>query len=76
MTKPERWTKAKVHPDMWVDPDEDPRNNQGPSPDGEAATLDDYLAGYRLTVRMKCDGLTPSRWPSGRSRPRACRCWG
>src|SRR2546430_6043825 len=27
------------------------------SPDGELATLRDYLTNYRLTLLMKCDGL-------------------
>jgi uncharacterized damage-inducible protein DinB len=40
-----RWSKATVYPDMWVDPDDDPRNSGGVSPD------------YRLTLRMKCEGL-------------------
>lgn len=52
-----RWTKATVYPDMWVDPDDDPRHSDGASPDGELATLQDYLTSYRLTLRMKCDGL-------------------
>ena len=34
----DRWTKATVYPDMWVNPDEDPRNSEGVSPDGELAT--------------------------------------
>ncbi|WBP91036.1 DinB family protein [Kitasatospora cathayae] len=55
--RPERWTQASVHPDMWADPDQDPRNSEGPSPDGEPATLADYLTNYRLTLRMKCEGL-------------------
>jgi len=42
---------------MWVDPGEDPRNSGGVSPDGELATLQDYLLDYRLTLRMKCEGL-------------------
>jgi uncharacterized damage-inducible protein DinB len=42
---------------MWADPDDDPRNSEGPSPDGEFATLQDYLRNYRLTLRMKCEGL-------------------
>jgi len=54
---PERWTKARVYPDMWADPSEDPRNSEGVSPDGELATLQDYLRNYRLTVLMKCEGL-------------------
>ncbi|MEU6535071.1 DinB family protein [Streptomyces sp. NPDC047000] len=52
-----RWTQATVYPDMWVDPDDDPRNTDGPSPEGELATLQDYLADYRMTLRMKCEGL-------------------
>jgi len=54
---PERWTRASVYPDMWVDPDDDPRNTDSISPDGELATLQDYLTSYRLTLLMKCDGL-------------------
>ncbi|MFJ4007528.1 DinB family protein [Streptomyces sp. NPDC090023] len=56
-----RWTQATVHPDMWADPDDDPRNTEGPSPDGELATLQDYLRDYRLTLRMKCEGLDPAQ---------------
>jgi len=52
-----RWTKATVYPDMWADPDDDPRNSDGASPDGELATLQDYLRNYRLTLLMKCEGL-------------------
>jgi hypothetical protein len=58
---PERWSRATVYPDMWVDPDDDPRNTGGVSPDGELATLQDYLTDYRLTLRMKCDGLDPEQ---------------
>ncbi|AUG75580.1 hypothetical protein CFP65_0624 [Kitasatospora sp. MMS16-BH015] len=53
----ERWTVATVYPDMWVDPADDPRNSEGPGPDGELATLVGYLNDYRLTLRMKCEGL-------------------
>jgi hypothetical protein len=38
-TSPQRWSIATVYPDMWVDPDDDPRNADGHSPDGELATL-------------------------------------
>jgi uncharacterized damage-inducible protein DinB len=58
---PERWSKASVYPDMWADPDEDPRNTDGVSPDGELATLQDYLRDYRLTLQMKCEGLDPEQ---------------
>ena len=55
--RPARWSKAASYPDMWADPDDDPRNNAGASPDGELATLQDYLTSYRLTLHMKCEGL-------------------
>jgi uncharacterized damage-inducible protein DinB len=55
--QPARWTKATVYPDMWADPNDDPRNSEGVSPDGELATLQDYLTHYRMTLRMKCEGL-------------------
>jgi uncharacterized damage-inducible protein DinB len=53
----QRWSQATVFPDMWVDPDEDPRNSAGPSAEGELATLQDYLTHYRRTLLMKCEGL-------------------
>lgn len=56
--QPQRWSQATVYRDMWADPDEDPRHNAGASPDGELATLQDYLSHYRLTLLMKCEGLT------------------
>jgi len=57
MSQPQRWSEATVYPDMWVDPDQDPRNTAGVSPDGELATLQDYLNDYRLTLLLKCQGL-------------------
>ena len=58
---PERWSQARVYPDMWVDPDEDTRGSNENSPDGELATLQDYLRHYRLTLQMKCEGLDPEK---------------
>ncbi|MBT2511748.1 DUF664 domain-containing protein [Streptomyces sp. ISL-98] len=55
--QPTRWSQATVYPDMWADPDDDPRDGEGASPDGELATLLDFLSGYRMTLRMKCEGL-------------------
>jgi uncharacterized damage-inducible protein DinB len=55
--QPARWSQATVYPDMWSDPDDDPRNSEGPTPDGERATLQDFLTNYRMTLRMKCEGL-------------------
>lgn len=55
--RPARWSQASVYPDMWADPDDDPRNSDGVAPDGELATLQDFLTDYRMTLRMKCEGL-------------------
>ncbi|WP_129783004.1 DinB family protein [Promicromonospora panici] len=52
----ERWTSATVYPDMWADPDDDPREALA-KPVGEKETLWNYLKHYRLTLEMKCDGL-------------------
>jgi uncharacterized damage-inducible protein DinB len=60
---PSRWTAATVYDDMWVDPDDDPRD-VGTSPVGERETLTQYLRAYRLTLRLKCDGLTPAQLAS------------
>lgn len=46
---------------MWVDPDDDPRNTDGTSPDGELETYLDYLHSYRHTILMKCHDLTPEQ---------------
>ncbi|MFB7527676.1 DinB family protein [Streptomyces sp. NPDC056178] len=54
---PARWSPTTVYPDMWVDPDDDPRHNEGVGADGELATLRDFLTNYRMTLRMKCQGL-------------------
>ncbi|MCW2504090.1 MAG: hypothetical protein JWO79_2374 [Actinomycetia bacterium] len=56
----ERWTQATVHPDMWVDTDDDPRED-GSQPTGERGTLVDYLRRYRLTLELKCADLTPTQ---------------
>ncbi|MFD6140633.1 DinB family protein [Promicromonospora sp. NPDC060271] len=52
----ERWTAATVYPDMWTDPDDDPREALA-HPVGEKETLWNYLKHYRITLEMKCDGL-------------------
>jgi uncharacterized damage-inducible protein DinB len=60
MTRPEqtpdRWSASSVHPDMWVDPTDDPRDTGRPLTD-ERSTLLEYLRAYRLTLRMKCADL-------------------
>jgi uncharacterized damage-inducible protein DinB len=53
---PTRWSAAKVHEDMWLDPDDDPRFKGGESQD-ERSVLVEYLRYYRLTFELKCAGL-------------------
>jgi uncharacterized damage-inducible protein DinB len=43
-------------PDMWVDPEDDPRDT-GSTPRGEKAVLAEYLDHFRMTFEMKCEGL-------------------
>jgi len=51
--------QQRKHPDMWVDPQHDPRS---PEPTrGERPALLGYLDAYRKTLVMKCDGLTPEQ---------------
>jgi uncharacterized damage-inducible protein DinB len=57
---PTRWTAATVYPDMWVDPDDDPRETDV-EPVDERSTLVEFLRGYRLTLEMKCAGLDPEQ---------------
>jgi uncharacterized damage-inducible protein DinB len=58
---------GRKFPDMWVDPEDDPRVGvqslvgDGPSLGDERTTLLDYLRHYRLTLEMKCDGLDPAQ---------------
>lgn len=60
---PGRWTASAVHPDMWMDPDVDPRFESVELGD-ERATLIDYLRAYRLTLRLKCADLDPAQMAS------------
>jgi uncharacterized damage-inducible protein DinB len=41
---------------MWAKPDDDPRPTDNPV--GELATIRGYLSHYRLTLDMKCEGLS------------------
>ena len=59
-------SKAQKYPDMWVDPQDDPReidataNGAGAGTGavaGEREVLLSYLRHFRLTFEMKCDGL-------------------
>ncbi|HKE65467.1 MAG TPA: DinB family protein [Micromonosporaceae bacterium] len=51
-----RWTRSTIYADMWVDPDDDPRES-GTATSDERGTLVDYLRRYRLTLEMKCADL-------------------
>jgi uncharacterized damage-inducible protein DinB len=44
---------------MWTDPENDPRTSS--NPEGELATLREYLTNYRLTLAMKCEDLSPEQ---------------
>jgi uncharacterized damage-inducible protein DinB len=55
-SSPARWTKSTVYADMWVDPDDDPRD-AGVQLTDERSTLLEYLRSYRLTLEMKCADL-------------------
>jgi uncharacterized damage-inducible protein DinB len=57
---PVRWTRSTVYADMWVDPDDDPRET-GQDLLNERATLLEYLRAYRLTMEMKCADLDASQ---------------
>lgn len=58
MTEPaaSRWTRSTVYLDMWVDPDDDPRESEVATAD-ERTTLVEFLRRYRLTLEMKCADL-------------------
>ena len=47
---------------MWAKPEDDPR--VAGKPVGELATIREYLSNYRLTLGMKCEGLTPEQLAS------------
>jgi uncharacterized damage-inducible protein DinB len=53
---PGRWSASTVYADMWVDPQDDPRDT-GAELSDERSVLAAYLRTYRLTLEMKCAGL-------------------
>jgi uncharacterized damage-inducible protein DinB len=54
-------TASKTFSDMWVDPQHDPRESGVIDVVDERTNLQEYLRAYRITLRMKCDGLTPEQ---------------
>jgi uncharacterized damage-inducible protein DinB len=63
-TAPERWNAAGSGSNMWMDMALDPRYATGTEPEGERATLLDYLRTYRLTMEMKCADLDAAQLAS------------
>ena len=51
-----RWTQSTIYLDMWIDPDDDPRETDVETVD-ERDMLLGYLRYYRLTMEMKCADL-------------------
>ena len=51
-----RWTQSTIYLDMWIDPDDDPRETDVETVD-ERDMLLGYLRYYRLTMKMKCADL-------------------
>ena len=45
---------------MWAAPEDDPRSYGNSI--GEKATYRDYLGNYRLTIEMKCEGLSAEQF--------------
>lgn len=48
--------RPRRFPDLWIDPEDDPREEAG-QPVGELATHWSYLRWYRGTLELKCEGL-------------------
>jgi uncharacterized damage-inducible protein DinB len=63
-TLPERWNAGGSGSDMWMDMALDARYAAGTEPEGERATVLDYLRTYRLTMEMKCADLDAAQLAS------------
>ncbi len=63
-TVPERWNAVGTDSAMWMDITVDPRFETGTEPEGERATLLEYLRAYRLTMEMKCADLDAAQLAS------------
>jgi uncharacterized damage-inducible protein DinB len=53
--------QSRAYTDLWVDPDDDPRHRDEIAVVDERSNLREYLRVYRLTLRMKTEGLTPEQ---------------
>jgi hypothetical protein len=61
---PDRWTADGADYGMWMDMAVDPRFAAWTAPEGERATLLEYLQRYRLTMEMKCADLDAAQLAS------------
>jgi uncharacterized damage-inducible protein DinB len=61
---PERWSAVGAASSMWMDMALDPRFTTRTAPEGERATLLQYLQRYRLTMEMKCADLDAAQLAS------------
>ena len=61
---PDRWAAAGAGYGMWMDLALDPRIAEWTEPEGERATLAEYLRRYRLTMEMKCADLDAAQLAS------------
>jgi uncharacterized damage-inducible protein DinB len=63
-TVPERWNAVGAGSNMWMDMSLDPRFTDWKRPEGERATLVEFLRRYRLVMEMKCAGLDAAQLAS------------
>jgi uncharacterized damage-inducible protein DinB len=53
-------SENRKYPDLWIDPEKDPRQDEQQLR-GERAVVLAYLRHYRMTLELKCDGLSPEQ---------------
>jgi uncharacterized damage-inducible protein DinB len=63
-TAPERWNAVGAGSNMWMDMSLDPRFTDWQRPEGEQATLVEFLRRYRLVMEMKCADLDAAQLAS------------
>jgi uncharacterized damage-inducible protein DinB len=61
---PDRWTATGADYGMWMDMALDPRFAAWTTPEGERATLLEFLRRYRLTMEMNCADLDATQLAS------------
>ena len=74
--KGEPVTEQRKYPDMWVDPEDDPRDDRRAAASASGRWCWATCGHYRMTLEMKCEGLDAEQLARGRCRRRRCRCSG